>query len=263
MRKGSSKIRNAILEKIEASSDDAGPDRVPKSRKQFPLFKGYPYLLIRITSGFFHINLLSKEHDNHEWFLRIAQAQADANKLGVCLMKNEHVAVYFSSKGEPSFSEQLPIGHTFIRGRLRLSVDEPPGLDLLQREQELEAFIESTNHKGYLLGDLKKGGRKPTQEELLSLHGFQDNGLPRGLGICPVCGDYRGECLDPSNPYYPGFVVRVSCYCENDNLCAYCGGVLNNRKLNGNRYEPKDGKIWHTPGFCGLKHRCPGVSKNI
>ncbi|RPH51673.1 MAG: hypothetical protein EHM85_05885 [Desulfobacteraceae bacterium] len=227
-----------------------------------PFPKGYPYLVIRIVKSLFHINVLSAEQNNSEELLQLAQTQADANKLDVCLVTNENAGVYFAPKQKPRFSEEIPKGGIFIKDRLRLSVDQPVGTDLLRRESELETFIKSTKQTGYLTGDLRKGAREATQEELICLQGVQENGLPKGLVICSVCGDYRGECLDPSQ-IQQGLVVRVSCYCENDNLCAYCGGKLNDRKLNSNHYETKDGKIWHTPGFSGLGHRCSGASNNV
>lgn len=226
----------------------------------YPYFKGYPYLVIRIVNSLFHINLLSAEQNDPQDLFRLAQAQADANKFDVCLVMDEKSAVYFSSRHEPHFSKDIPMATIFIKDKLRLSVDQPAGADLLRRAGELDAFIQSNSTKtGFLLGDLTKGGRKATQEELIHLQGVQENGLPKGLEICPVCGDYRGECLDP-NPKMSGLVVRVSCYCDNDALCAYCGGKLNDRKPNSNHYKPKDGKIWHTPGFSGLSHRCPDAS---
>lgn len=221
----------------------------------YPYFKGYPYLVIRIVNALFHINLLSAEQNDPQDLFRLAQAQADANKLQVCLVLNENAAVYFSSTSKPDFSDQIPKWGIPITNRLRLAVEQLADTDLLRRKGELDDFIQSTKPTGYLLGDLTKGGRKATQEELIHLQGFQENGLPKGLVICPVCQDYQGECLDP-NQIHQGLVMRVSCYCENDNICAYCGKTLGDRKLNSNRYEPKDGKIWHRPAFSGLDHRC-------
>lgn len=218
-------------------------------------FKGYPYLVIQIVSSLFHINLLS-EQKCPEDLCRLAQAQADANKFGVCLVLDNNAAVFFSSKHEPHFSKELPWATVYTKDCLRLPRDQPVSANLLRRKSDLDAFIQSTTTTGILMGDLTKGGRKATPEDLISLQGVQKNGLPKGLVICPTCGDYRGECLDP-NPMMGGLAVRVSCYCDNDALCAYCGGKLNDRKPNSNRYEPKDGKIWHTPGFSGLSHRCP------
>lgn len=221
-------------------------------------FRGYPYLIIRVTSALFHINLLSGQNSLEELF-QLAQAQTDANNFDVCLVTYGDAAVYFSSRHEPHFSEKVPWATVYTKDRLRLPVDQPGDTDLIRREGELEAFIQGTATTGYLFGDLTKGGRQATPEDLISLRGVQKNGLPRGLVICPTCGDCRGECLD-TNPMMGGLVVNVSCYCDNDALCAYCGGKLNDRKPNSNRYEPTDRKIWHTPGFSGLSHRCPETS---
>jgi hypothetical protein len=223
--------------------------------KQRPYFQGYPYLVIRVVRSLSHINLLSIEQNNTEELIRLAQDQANANKLEVCLVLNDNAGVYFSSKQKPRFSDQIPKGGIFVTNSLRLSCEQQADEDFLRREKELKDFIKNAKQTGYLIGDSRKGGRDATQEELIYLQGVQENGLPKGLVICPVCGDYRGECLDPSQ-IQQGLVVRVSCYCENDNLCAYCGKNLNDRKLTSNRYEPKDGKIWHRPGFSGLSHRC-------
>ena len=225
--------------------------------RELPFFEGYPYLVIRIEGSLFHINLLSAKHSDSEWYFRIAQAQVDANKLDVCLITGRREAVFFSSKHKPCFSEQIALASFYTSGRLRLALDQPADADLLRREGELEVFIRENTTEGFLFGDLTKGGREATQEDLINLQGVQENGIPRGLVLCPVCGDYRGDCIDP-NPTLPSLVVRVSCYCENDNLCAYCGGKLHSRKLNANRYNHEDGKVWHTPSFCGLNHRCSG-----
>jgi hypothetical protein len=229
--------------------------------EQPSFFGGFPYLVVRIMSALYHINLLSAERSSLDWLCNIAQAQANANKFEVCLVLNAQVGVYFPSRHKPYSSEEIPRGGIAMTDQLRLCVDQPFGEDFLRRRRDLEVFIESNSLKsGVLLGDLRKGGRKATQEELISLQGVQENGLPKGIVICPDCGDYRGECLDAC-PYTHGLVVRVSCYCENDNLCAYCGGKLYKRKLHANYYNTADGRIWHVPSFSGLSHRCPGVSK--
>lgn len=36
-----------------------------------------------------------------------------------------------------------------------------------------------------------------TEEECINLESIQENELPRGLKNCPICGDYRGACLNP------------------------------------------------------------------
>ena len=236
--------------KQDAESVDMNPVQL------HPSFDGYPYIVIRITAALYHINLLSKKHGDSKCYFRIAQAQADANKLDVCLIRDSSKAVYFKSNHKPCVSEHIPWASVYTSGRLRLSMDQLADADMLLRERALDDFIRQNTVKGgALLGDLTKGGRKATQYEQINLRGIQENGTPKGLELCLVCGEYRGNCID-QNPHLPGLVVRVSCWCENDNFCAYCGERLHNRKLNANYYNLKDGKIWHTPAFCGLNHRC-------
>ncbi len=88
------------------------------------------------------------------------------------------------------------------------------------------------------------------------LAGFQRNGVPVGLECCQGCGEWWGECLDPSHEF-EGMVMQVHCSCENDNRCARCGLQLNERRLNANYFNEGDRQIWHVPGFCGLSHQCP------
>ena len=81
-----------------------------------------------------------------------------------------------------------------------------------------------------------------------------DHGVPRGLERCPVCGDHRGECLDP-NSRLGNLVVPVHCLCDADNRCGACGGLLGERKLNGNQYDPSDGGVWHLGAFTAFSPR--------
>jgi hypothetical protein len=108
----------------------------------------------------------------------------------------------------------------------------------------------------YLLGDVSKGGRLATEEERRALCGTTEQGIPRGLSQCPVCGEWKGQCLDtiPSGK----IIVTVSCHCENTNRCAACFDQLAKRKLNANYFDVTDGKIWHVPGFVACSHQCKG-----
>ena len=74
--------------------------------------------------------------------------------------------------------------------------------------------------------------------------------------VLPHVREVAWQCLDPS-PRFTRKVLTVHCRCQNDNRCAACGELLYARKLNANYYEPRDGQIWHVPGFCGFRHRCP------
>jgi hypothetical protein len=106
-----------------------------------------------------------------------------------------------------------------------------------------------------VFGDLAKGGRPASFAERVLLSGRQSNSVPRGLRRCERCTDWHGRCLDPSREF-AGQVMDVACRCANQNRCAACGGLLYERKLNANYYDPRDGHIWHVPGFLAFRHEC-------
>jgi hypothetical protein len=106
-----------------------------------------------------------------------------------------------------------------------------------------------------MFGDLTKGGRAATPEELRELAGMNAAGVPRGLEQCTVCSEWRGACLDPSE-MFAGQLMTVHCRCQNVNRCGRCAARLYERRLNANYYDPDENVIWHVPGFCGLGHRC-------
>jgi hypothetical protein len=122
-------------------------------------------------------------------------------------------------------------------------------MDLILREESQFAGEATT----IIMGNLTKGGRLPTPEQEERLAATHADGVPKGLWPCPHCGEWRGECFDT---LCRQLIVRVYCICENDNQCAGCGELLHTRKLNGNYFDAVDGKIWHTPAFCGFDHRC-------
>jgi hypothetical protein len=125
-----------------------------------------------------------------------------------------------------------------------------------ERAARLAAYVEAHRGSGYLLGDTTKGGRPATPEELDRLAGTQPGGVPAGLRRCGVCGQWRGACLDTS-PALVGWVVPVSCPCDNNHRCARCGELLAEYPLNANFFDEGDGQVWHVAGFVGLSHRCP------
>ncbi|HPW19110.1 MAG TPA: hypothetical protein PLP83_12145, partial [Candidatus Aminicenantes bacterium] len=157
-------------------------------------------------------------------------------------------------EGDAAWSAFVPESSIWISDRLLPCVDFGEDGELLERRARLEDYIEARKRNGFLGGDWTKGGRPATPEELQSLAGEAAPGVPKGLVFCEVCGGWRGVCLDP-NPIFKNKVMTVLCRCENDNLCARCGQPLDTYKLNAN-YFGEDGLIWHTPGFCGLNHRC-------
>jgi hypothetical protein len=156
----------------------------------------------------------------------------------------------------------IPQGTVFLAGKLQPAFQPPFCDEVLHRWLDLQVFLKQTQVQGVIFGDLSKGSRSPSPEEVLRLSGRQRNGVPCGLVQCATCGDWTGDCFDPS-PHLSGRIVRVHCPCENDNLCATCGKILYGRKLNANYYNPADGEIWHVPGFSGLSHECSASSGSI
>jgi hypothetical protein len=91
--------------------------------------------------------------------------------------------------------------------------------------------------------------------EVLELAGRQENGVPKGLSRCPVCGDWIGRCLWPDPLDWHKGTTRISCRCE-ANLCSKCGEPVYEYKLSGNIYDEATGKIQHVPGLLGWIHHC-------
>ena len=165
-------------------------------------------------------------------------------------------AWFFSANGCDELAQTPPRGGTLITGHLQPARLWSDTAELQARQRHLDTLVEEHRRKGgYILGDLTKGGREATADDVGRLAGAEPEGQPRGLERCPTCCEWRGRCLDPS-PHFICKVMTVNCRCQNDNRCAACGGFLYERKLNANYFRPSDGQIWHVPGFCGFRHRC-------
>ena len=91
--------------------------------------------------------------------------------------------------------------------------------------------------------------------EILHLAGRQENGVPKGLARCPVCGDWIGRCLWPNPLLWHKGTIRISCHCE-ANLCSKCGEPIYEYKLGGNVYTETIDKIQHIPIMMGWVHHC-------
>lgn len=213
----------------------------------------YPYLITRIVPTLYHIIVLPRRKQTD--LAEIARTQVSFNKLESFLILGPKEAFYFTPDGEESRGPTVPVGGILIHDRLKPCKDFPDDRELSARKDLLKRHIESLKQDGYLVGDLTKGGRKPTPREAKDLRGVQGNGVPKGLVLCPRCGEWRGPCLD-SIPDLGEHIVPVYCLCQNDSRCAHCGDPLYARKLNANFYDTTDGRIWHVPGFSGLGHIC-------
>lgn len=215
--------------------------------------KVYPYLITRIVPTMYHIMVLPRGEQTE--LAEIARTQVSFNKLESFLVLGPKEAFYFTPDGAEKRSPVVPVGGILIHDRLRLYKDFPDDRELSARKNLLKKHIESLKQGGYLLGDLTKGGRKPTPREAEDLRGVQGNGVPKGLVRCKRCGEWHGTCIDSIQDIGDS-IVQVYCLCQNDNQCAYCGDPLYERKLNANFYDTSDGRVWHVPGFSGLGHIC-------
>jgi len=219
-----------------------------------PLFDGFPYFIVRVVKVLRHVTLLPADSSRAR-LEDLAHRQWEANRLDTCLVVSEDLALYLCADGRMTPTSQLPRGGVLVTGRLRPPDELPIPREVARRSRALARFIERTRpREGYLMGDLTKGGRAATLDELVRLEGRQPGGVPRGLLRCPACQGWTGECLDPS-PQFRGQVMRVHCRCENNNRCARCRDPLA-WKLNANYYDEADGQIWYVPGFVALSHRC-------
>ena len=220
-------------------------------------FDGFPYLVTRIVAAFYHVILLPAEY-GRSILTDIARRQVLANGLKACLVFGLRDFVYFKEDGSPTPGDRIPKSTFVAYGRLAPCEEFVGTEDMERRRRDLEAFTRQKARNAVLNGDLTKGGRQATGQELVHFAGVDIDGTPKGLVVCDDCGGWRGECLDPS-PFFKGMMMRVHCWCENDNRCARCGQLLYEYKLNANYYDPRDGQIWHVPGFSGLDHVCRDI----
>jgi hypothetical protein len=220
----------------------------------FQYFDGFPYLVTRVVGSLRHYIVLPELTGSE--LVRLAHLQVFANQLDTCLVLGAGEAVYIDAAGQHSAAPEPPAGGQACAERLLPPIAFPDDADFRHRQERLMTFIAKFNPtRGYILGDMTKGGRPATGDELVALTGRGSDGAPIGLSRCGRCHDWHGECLDPSSQF-AGQVMQVHCLCANHNRCARCGKSLAERRLNANYYFLADDSIRHVPGFCGLSHRC-------
>ena len=229
-------------------------------RADAAIFDGFPYLVVQISPELFHITLLP-ETLSERLLAGIALVQWRTNRLNVCLVLGPRQTVLLRADGSYWVDRAPDWGGIPITGRLKLAKEWPNTEDVQARRPRLARFIEAQTPKGnrVVTADSAKGGREANAEDVARLAGAGPDDAPRGLERCATCGEWRGQCLDPSPELFLR-VMTVYCRCANDNRCAACGLLLYKRKLNANYYDPRDGKVWHVPGIDGLGHECPDMS---
>ena len=224
------------------------------------VFSGFPYLMTCIVRSMYHFIILPSSWSRIRLFT-MAKLQSLQNRLDTFLILSPREFVLFPAYSQDQFVETPPACSVYISDKLRPLYEIPDEPELKNRKEKLSQVIEEVQSRGgYIFGDLSKGGRRATVAELQALKGFQKDRIPVGLAKCWRCGFYRGTCLDPS-PVFSGLVMKVYCRCENDNRCARCGQPLYQFKLNANYFKEADSNIWHVPGFSGLNHVCPDLTK--
>lgn len=219
----------------------------------------YPYYLTFVVPSMYHI-IVFPEGERKD-LLDLAREQTSYNRLKSCLVLGPQTAIYLNPDGTEVTRSFVPRGGYLCHNKLKPCRSLIEDEKTKERKEFLDKFISSIKQGGYILGDLSKGGKKPTPDDVRILRGAQPNGVPKYLFPCPTCGDWYGTCLD-SIPGIGELVVEVSCLCDNDNRCAACGALLYERKLNSNYFDPRDRRVWHIPGFCGLNHVCKHPALN-
>jgi len=172
-----------------------------------------------------------------------------------CLVLGERKYIYIGEDCRVDVADSPPYSSFAAYERIAPAFAIEHDRDFFERAAKLRCYVESTRRQGFLMGDLTKGGRPATKEELAKLAGKSREGVPLGLSRCPKCKEWAGECIDPS-PEFANQLMKVYCRCQNDNRCARCGGLFYEHKLNANYYRESDGQIWHVPAFCVLSHYC-------
>jgi len=218
-------------------------------------FCSFPYLSTRVFPALYNINLYPSGWSELD-LIELARHQVAANHLPACLVLSWNRGLWFDRAGDEAWNSFIPKGGAILGGALKLpqcySFDE--GLN--QRSQLLDEFSSSSlKGGGYLVGDPENCVREATPEDA-ELGELSGNIIPRGLTECPNCGDLKGECLYPESACYSDKVWKVSCRCENDNLCAACGEPLFQHKLDSCYFERASGGILHVAGYCALRHTC-------
>ncbi len=177
-----------------------------------PMFDGFPYLVTRMVPTMYHVTLLPRAVGDLELALP-ARAQWRANRLDCCLVLGEQRALYIWADGFERLVTVPPRSNFVVSGNLKVSSAWSYTPEMRARQRRLDVFIDQYSpKKGYSFGDLSKGGRDATADEVARLAGAGPAGAPRGLERCSVCQEWRGVCLDPA-PRFFCKVMHVHCRC--------------------------------------------------
>lgn len=255
------RLKREERRKKQISTKEDAESSVFRHDSSLPMYEGFPYLLTRLVPSFYHISLLPEAMNRHDLFDVVAN-QFEANRLSCCLVFGLKDCCYFSETRAIVPSNDPPRGGYIVSEPPLLPFLPTHSTDFAERASLLKSFELQQEPVGYTIHceDQTGGGFQATQKQAEILRGISLAGLPRGLAQCPQCGEWRGWCLDPEQEAAE-LLLRISCRCDNHNLCARCHKPLAIRKLNSNRYNVADGTVWHFPAYLALKHKCHFVER--
>jgi len=223
--------------------------------KALPTFNSFPYLSTRVFPALYHVNLYPSGLAELK-LIELAQQQVHANKFPACLVFGPNRGLWFDAVGGELWLPSIPTGGAIIDGKLKPSQDFSLDEDYPERSCLLQEFsFNSRKRGGFLVGNPKNCLRDATPEDT-KLGSICDKGIPNGVTVCDKCGDLKGECFYPASKCYPDKVWKLTCRCDNDNLCAACGKPLHDHKIDACYYDKNESKVFHIAGYSALSHVC-------
>lgn len=220
-------------------------------------FGSFPYLSTRIFPALYNINLYPSDWAETD-LVELARHQVAANKLPACLVLSWNRGLWFDGAGGETWNSFIPKGGAILDGKLKSPKSYTHEDGFGERGKLLDEFSSaSLKGGGYLVGDPENCVREATPEDA-KLGELQGNMIiiPHGLIECHACGDLKGECFCPESECYSDKVWKVSCRCENDNLCSACGEPLFHHKLDACFFDKISSGILHVAGYCAMSHQC-------
>ncbi len=142
-------------------------------------FDGFPYISTRLAPPIYHVILLPQDQSIDR--LRVmVHCQAKLNGLLTCLALADDCGIYYDAEGFEETCMSTPQGGIIAFGGLKPLEKFTGTEELLLRATRLKAFADQHNPPGgCAFGDLTKGGRPASEDELVRLPGSQANGVPK------------------------------------------------------------------------------------
>ena len=225
-------------------------------------FDSFPYLSTRVFTALYNINLYPSGLPESD-LIELARQQVHANKLPSCLVFSLNRGLWFDGASGETSNSFIPIGGAILNEKLKSPHNYAREAGAGERSKLLDSFSSaSLRGGGYLVGDPENCVREATPEDG-QLGELKGNTIPHSLAECHVCGDLKGECFYPESGCYSEKVWKVTCRCENDNLCAACGEPLSNHKLDSCYFDRESLGILHVASYCALSHHCHGNLESL